>query len=301
MAVARNLEWLNANALRAYPFRENVTLIPLVNGAPAPGIRIPVSAVVDFVITVADTGAGRIYMSALIKAGGYLTFTFADATDTPVALVAVNSATHTPNQGYAFSGVDSYEDARGRLVLGDLSELLTYIPDGQWVMDMAGGEMESTTIRPMLRGVRSIQVDNDGALSAKLYGHVKLVSGSNIRLTVDEDTNSIRIDALDTTGFQEACECEAQEVITPVLTVNGIGIADLVIEGDGKCVAVSTEGNRLIISDTCSAPCCGCPEQDFLVKHLELLEHTLARVEASIDDVRERQQEYETKTGVSMR
>jgi hypothetical protein len=51
------------------------------------------------------------------------------------------------------------------------------------------------------------------------------------------------------------------------------------IVGDGRCVEVTTSGNRIIIRDTCSEPCCGCPELELITQRLELQESVLRRVE----------------------
>lgn len=301
MAVARNVEWLNQNALRAFPFREDTLRSPVVGGVHSQTIRIPDSAFVDFVVTIAGDGSERVYLRTLAKVGAFLTLVFADASDTPVGSVAIDTTSHTPNTGYTFAGTGAYSDARGRVVLGNLADLNSELPDGQWSFDISATEMETCTVRPALRGVRSISVENDGTVSSPLYGHVRFVAGSNIRLTVNEETNSLRIDARSAVGFQEECECDDYVVPEPIVTVNGINVADLTITGDGKCTTVSVEGNKLIIGDTCSKPCCGCPEQDFITQTAQRLELALRSVEAAVARVASRQAEYEAVVGVNTR
>ena len=117
-------------------------------------------------------------------------------------------------------------------------------------------------------------------LSDFIHGNVKLLQGSNIRLTYLAGLNAIRIDALDTTGFNQECACtDEYQLPTPIVRINGINAEDVIITGDGKCLEVTASGNTIQIRDTCSQPCCGCPELEFLTTRLDLLQTVVSNLE----------------------
>lgn len=276
-----NQEWLNQNALRNYPFKEDMVLNPTVGGLLATEIRIPNSLIVDFVITIPGSATNRIYLSTLTLVGNLLTFVFSDESDVQVAIVTIDLDTHVTNQAYTIAGSGTYDDTIGRLVIGDLSRLDVDLAEGQYTFTLTTAEFEPCTIRPALRGVQSLVIESDGITSAKLYGHLKFLAGSNVRLTYLPAYNTIRVDAISGEGLNQKCPCESTMAETNIVrTVNGIAIEDVVIEGDGQCVDVKVSGNKVVISDTCSTPCCGCPELEFLTESMKVLEATLSNLEA---------------------
>ena len=268
-------EWLNTNAYRAYPFKED-TSVQSINDV---GISLPKYLFVDFVLTVAGSQDIVIQLTQLAYVGGFLTAVFTEKiTNEPVTTVSVNIATHTPNMAYALVGQGNYEDARGKVVLGLLDQLATDLPEGIYTF---ATELESCTIRPDIRGVRSLQVGAGGNLSDYISGVVKLLEGTNVKLTYMPAFNGVRIDAISGEGLNETTSCDdAYELPQPIRYINGINAPDVEIIGDGKCVEVTTSGNKIIISDKCSQPCCGCPELEFITSNLELLQSTLGRLES---------------------
>ena len=267
-------EWLNQNSHRNYPFREDTSLVP----AEAADVTLPNYLFVDWVLTTAGDTDIDVRLSRLSFVGGFLSCVFVDDDDNTVTTLAVDTNTHTTYDGYSLTGQDDYDDARGVAVLGDLTRLTTDLPDGAYTFTSA--YMEHCTIRPALRGVRSVRVGLEDTLSDFIRGHIKLVEGTNIQFTYLPDSNAIRVDALGSGGYVEDCDC-ADTYARPqaVRTVNGVNAEDVQIVGDGRCVEVDTSGNQITIRDTCSAPCCGCPELELLTKRLELQESVLRRVE----------------------
>jgi len=51
---------------------------------------------------------------------------------------------------------------------------------------------------------------------------------------------------------------------------------------------VETSGNKIIISDNCSAPCCGCPELEFITDSLKVLDSTISNLESYSQQLAER-------------
>lgn len=287
-------EWLNQNAYRAYPLKENTPRVSTVGD-----VTLPNYVVVDFVLTVAGEPDVQIKLAQLAYVGTFLSFVFADATGATVATLALDTAAHTANQAYPLAGQGDYEDARGKIVLGDLSRLATDLGTGVYTF---AAEFEPGVVRPDLRGVRSLQIGSLDSLSARIFGNVRLLEGSNIQLTYLPDDNAIRVDAIDKTGLVEACECDPAVTKPPCIRrINGINVEDVQIVGDGKCVEVTVLGNKIQLKDLCSSPCCGCPELEFITTNLELLQSTVKRLEELADTLQSRYQEFITSILTSTR
>ena len=269
-------EWLNSNSNRAYPLREDCTLIATND----PTFKLPNYIIVDFIMSISDISlCDRMYLYRLSYVGTHLTLEFYNSCDVYVASVAVDLATHVANQSYTLTGQGSYIDMRGKVVVGDLNNLANDITEGTYTFTLATAEFHPTTIRPELRCVTDIVTVNNGEESEPLVGHIKLLAGSNIRLTAIAGSNTIRIDAVSGAGLNQECDCD-NSTTTPITTINGINAADVQIIGDSTCVEVTVEGNTIKISDKCSQPCCGCPELEYLTTNLSALASNITKLEA---------------------
>jgi hypothetical protein len=213
--------------------------------------------------------------------GDLLVLAFADEFDAAIGQISLSVSAHVKNAGYTLNGSgDQYEDALGRVVLGDLATLAQDLPEGQYTFALSTTELEARTIRPSVRGVRSLQINDQGSNSGYIYGHVKLVSGNNVKLTYSAGDNAIRIDAIGGANLNEECPCASIAPLTNVVrTVNGIAIEDVWIGGDDQCVTVTTDGDRILIADKCSEPCCDCPELKLLTDSLKILDGTVRNLE----------------------
>jgi hypothetical protein len=286
MSGITGIEWLNQNANRAYPIKEDMSRSPLDS------VVLPDYVLVDFVLTVAaGTADVRAYLSKVAYVSGLLTLGFADASDVTIGLVTIDIPSHTKNQGYTFAGVgEAYEDAIGRVVVGDLATLADDLPEGLYTFTLGTAELESRTIRPSLRGVRSLQISNLDSVSEYLYGHIKLVAGSNVQLAYSATDNAITVSAVGGANLlNAACPCTTTAAQTNVIrTINGIPIEDVTITGDDQCITVTTDGDKIVISDKCSAPCCDCPELQMLTDSLKILDGTVRNLESYAQQLDER-------------
>lgn len=301
MAGIVRQEWLDQNAGRAYPFAEDMARMPTDQyGNVLGSAALPNYVIVDMIMTVPGSALPRLYMSQLTYAGDLLTLVFRETADnTIVASVSVDLRTHTPNKAYAVQGLGSWYDAQGWVVVGRTDRLRDDLPEGLYTYASTQTLLECRVVRPSIRGVRSLRISNNGNVSNYLYDHVKLVAGNNIRLEYDEADNAIWIHAEPDAGYREPCPCDGT-VTDPVTTINGINIGDVVIVGDGECVNVRTEGNKIIISDTCSKPCCGCPELDYLNTTTKVIESSLGRLEAYAQKLSERISTFTTNFVLSV-
>lgn len=285
-----NQEWLNQNSLRNYPFKEDASRMPVdQNGALITEVQIPNFLVVDFVLTVPGLSDLRVYVSQIAYVGNLLTFVFKDAADVQLSTVTVDITAHVANQAYDLVGYGDYNDVRGKLVIGHLDDLSAAFAEGLYTFTLVDAELESSTIRPALRGVRSLRVTTGGTDSQFIYGNVKLLAGSNVRFTYVPGYNAIRIDAISGEGLNQECECPTTIGNRNVVkTINGIAVEDVQIVGDGQCVEVTTAGNKITITDTCSAPCCGCPELEFLTDALGKLDITVTNLQVYAEKLADR-------------
>jgi len=289
MPAVSNQEWLNQNSLRNYPFKEDMLLIPTSSGILLTDVRIPNYLVVDLIITVPGDTTPRLYLSQLGLIGNLITFVFTDEADIQVATLSVDLNTHTKNKAYNLVGAGTYDDVRGMVVLGDLTRLTQDLAEGLYTFTLNTTEFENSTVRPAIRGVRSLQLLNGGAESGYIYGHVKLIAGSNIRLTYLPDYNGIRVDAISGNGLNEECECPSGVGERNIVrTINGKAIEFAEIVGDGQCIEVKVNGNKIVISDICSTPCCGCPELEFVTESLKTLEASIDNLENYANQLAER-------------
>jgi hypothetical protein len=125
-----------------------------------------------------------------------------------------------------------------------------------------------------------LQLSNTGGETDYLYGHIKLVSGANIRLTYLAAQNGVLIDAIGNQKLTDDCACDQPASQTNVVrTINGIAIEDVQIVGDGQCTEVTTSGDQILIRDKCSEPCCDCPELTMLTDSLKILDATVSNLE----------------------
>lgn len=283
----RNLEWLNHNSQRAYPLSADGTHRDATDT-----FEIPDDFIVGLILPVhwglnVDPGKFFIRKLAAYATGFSITVGYAGSSgdvDAAVALVARNA--HTLNKSYTLNGVGDFVDSRGHITIGGFSGIDNE-PAGQFVFDYAATKLEVDAIRPHIRGVMSFQIQNAAELSRQLTGRIRLVAGSNTRMTVSG--NTITIDAISGEGLTDSCVCAEES--PPIQTINGIppdqnGNFQLL---GNDCLDIVEGDNRLELKDVCSQPCCGCKELEAITQALEsfgekatTLENFLVNLEARV-------------------
>jgi hypothetical protein len=211
----------------------------------------------------------------------------------------VDLTQHTAYQSYMLHGLADYDTTRGIVTLGDLGTngamLKNSLADGQYDFNIAGGLLEATVIRPSIVGISSLRLDNAGQLSDRIFDDVTLVAGSNIEFSYDPDTNTIRIDAVNTGNLSDECECEGEEEEC-ITSINGLTVAPTIV-GDGSSILVETDAgtNTITITDLASKPCCSCPELEFLTQQLKILEASLNTLQSYADQLNSKIEDFVTK------
>jgi hypothetical protein len=272
-----NLEWLNHNSQRSYPLAEDATKTDTTGTFTLPddfllGLYLPVHAGLDVDVE------NFFIASVSVSANGYnISIGYDDGTGSVaiVATAAINQSTHVPNMSYALPGSGAFDDTVGKIVIGVLDSI-NLQPAGQFAFDYAGGKLDADCIRPMIRGIQSIRVLNNGELSAPVYGHIVLAAGSNFQITLNQVPGlpaEIRFDAVDGAGLTEDCSCEGGATAGPIMTVNGIGpdpAGNFQLNGSA-CLEITPVSNGLQLEDSCSSPCCGCAELEQITREIEII------------------------------
>lgn len=276
--MAGNLEWLNQNSLRSYPFREDTSLVD------DSGLTtLPNSLVVDFVMVSPSEVELELQLKSLLFGTDLLSMSFGDASGNTVTSVSISLDSHKENDGYRLSGQGNYEDAVGRITIGNLSELPSQLPEGSYSYALGAALLEQTVVRPDIRGVRALKIAYaDGTESNPIYGLVKLLAGLNVRLSTSDDGQGIRIDAL-STDLEEECDCDSEFLRPkPITSFGGAtpdpgGNVNIVVQGEHTKLTGSQ--GLLTIEDSTTEPCCGCTELEELTKAMETAIHTTERLE----------------------
>lgn len=309
--MAANVEWLNSNANRSYPFAEDASRTDGSNS-----VTLPNNFLVDMVFVVPTDVSETYYVSSIQFSASNLALGISASDGTAAGTAEVDVDAHVENAAYDITGAVDLEDARGRVVFGDLSNLRTFVPEGSYTFTNATGKLETRVVRPDLRSLRFLRVQNpDGSISEAINGIVRLVPGNNIRITVQPEEITtvldpvtgdpvsqvttpagIRIDAIADPEFVEECECESSfPKPDPIRMVNGVTAdenGELTLSGE-SCIVFSAGGESTVaVDDSCSQPCCGCPELEFITQNLILLEDSIDKLVARAEELATRQQNF---------
>jgi hypothetical protein len=271
-----NLQWLNHNSQRSYPLTERATKQDINNVITIPdsfivGMYFPIHAGTTF------TPNGFYVSSLLISPTGFniiIGYTSDPAnpnatnTITQVAAANIARANYTQNTAYALAGINEFYDSVGYVVLGNLDEIDKQ-PSGLYNFNFSGGEIETDVIRPMLRSVSSLRVSNNGEFSDRIYGHVTLLAGDNIRFDVSSSGSEtyITINAVNNENLNQTCLCDVVDTGDCIRLINGIPATNgNFVLAQNSCLSATEISGRsgLQLEDTCAQPCCGCSELDAL-------------------------------------
>lgn len=269
------VEWLNQNALRNYPFREDAGLRPNDSAGTLieDGWRLPNGFIVDFVLGVPGADYDpTLYLKRLSVVNRTVSLTFADSNgDDAIAVSAIET-----DRLKQMAGVGKFSQSRGTISFGNLSEFLENTPDGLYTFDKSESLIEPTCIRPSASAVNSLSiVSANGYETRGLTGDIRLIAGENVNLKYDVEHNAIIFSADPNSGYSPGCSCDSEDERI-VRSINGIRTQDVIIVGD-DCVKVeSNTGTGIIkITDTCSKPCCGCAETTFINQSINDLQSSV--------------------------
>lgn len=291
----RNLQWLNHNAQRRYPFTVESTLQDTTGE-----FELPQSFIVGLKLGVhsgLSINPGKFFLKSLgnFSSGFGITIGYDSGSGVEnVATANIARASFSELTEYRLIGLGNFLDATGTIVLGQLDEIDEQ-PAGQFEFDLADSRLETDVVYPLIRGVSSLQAQTGVDLSEKLYGDIVFQAGTNMRISVVQLSGSdpvIVFDAIEGEGLSEDCVCEDDIDLAPAIrTINGIPgttDGDYTILGN-TCLVPEAITNGLRLNDVCSEPCCGCEELEIVTAQLEqfrdqaqTLNILLANIEARV-------------------
>lgn len=255
-----NVDWLNANSQRNYPLADSATGKDITGS-----FELPSDFLVDLTLSIPAAAAvqpGLFQLLSLVSftGGVVLTFGYAGVDTVPIATVSIAQATHTQYASYALAGQGDFFDLQGVVTVGTFENLML-LPGGVYTFDLTGGRLVDTVVRPALRGVSSISVQNGASITGPLFGDLLLVAGQNFQMLTSG--NSIQMDCIALAAtLQEDCTCSNTSELPPIRTINKIGPdvdGQFFLTGN-DCLTISPAGHGLVLDDVCSKPCCGCAE-----------------------------------------
>jgi hypothetical protein len=293
-----NLEWLNHNSVRTYPFADGSTRADVSRTAYIPdnfilGLYFPIHVGLN-------VRAENFFLRKLaILANGFnltLAAKLNDDSIVDVASAAIARKTHNEYDPYTLAGVGDFSDSIGKIVIGKLDSL-DDVPAGLYLFDYLDTRLDTDCVRPSLRGVTSITVRNGSDISERIYGDVVLTAGANIRLTpviISGQPPQIRFDAISGEGLNADCVCDTDhEIPDCIRTIEAVppdtdGNFNLI---GNDCIEITAITNGLQLNDTCSKPCCGCTDLEAITRQLELVGSHQDTLENFVNTLAARQQQ----------
>lgn len=286
-----NVQWLNENSQRSYPFAEHATKFDQTGT-----IQVPDDFLVELYWPVANVlglKAENFFLKTLgiIGAGYLFELGYNDGSTRPptVASTSIPVTATAENTRYALVGINDFDDSVGKLVIGRLDTIKT-LPPGIYSFTPGGGALDPDCLHPIIRGVSSVIVEQGGQRSAKLRDQIVLQGGNNVTLTVLRPVAQppiVRFDAVLDNTFTTQCDCE--ETVPPCIrTINDIpgdSHQNFTLLGD-PCIEIDPITNGLKIIDECCKPCCGDPELQVVLSGMQSIRNsanTIASFQQRLD------------------
>ena len=304
MAAVENVEWLNQNLLRAYPIREDADTTPrLTDGSVAAGLSIPTCLVADFSFTLAFDGVDGTVpsLTGIAHAGDGFSIGISLGR-TVLTTVAASVSSHSLNSAYRLVGQGENADCGGWIVLGDLERAAAELPEGVYRFEPGQVPFEVSTLRMAPRGVRSITAVGKYGLKTyePLYGNVKIIAGSDMSVRNDAPANAIWLQAESKTGYERTTPCACgNDATRRIRSINGMSVDAVQIVADGACVEVERTDNAIKIKDTCSTPCCGCAELNFVESALAAVNKSMTVLRSYAEALSSRIDELRSNSAIT--
>jgi len=269
-----NVEWPNCNTQRSYPFVEGQSL---GDGS----FHLPDDFIIDLSIPVSagsslDVSAFHLAQVGVFSSGVTVSFAY---NGTVFSTISIPTSGFTEYTTYTLQGTGAFFDTLGRMTVGKLSSLLKC--PGAWNFTVDTGRVVSTCIRPNLRAVSSIRIQNGGDISEAITGDIVLVAGQNILLGITPSTNTITFNAAEN-SYTAECTCEnLDKSAPPITTINGVapdGSGNITLIGT-TCLEITTGTNKLTLNDRCADPCCDCRELEVISSDLDTMRSQMQTLE----------------------
>lgn len=286
-----NLEFLNHNSQRSYPIADWATQ----SCKDAKNIKLPKDFILALSLAVscgADVKIEYFYIKSIVvvSTGAIITIGYFNNSDNPD--VASSFIPFDQDQTtFALTGLGDFADIIGYIAVDTKSPTMKQL-SGMFNFDYADTALEPDCVRPMIHALSSLTVENQGAVSDKLYGDITLRAGSNMDISVSG--NTVTFSAINSNGFENDCVCNENSDKIPITSINGIsagGSGNITIVGT-DCMQVNTNNSAVTLEDTCAEPCCGCTELNSLYDNYrsildgsKTLENFVNELNAKVDQI----------------
>lgn len=288
-----NLEWLNHNSQRSYPIADWATK----ESSESSAVKLPDDFILALSIGVNSAHSididGFYIKSVLVMDTGCSVVLGYDGTDVAITHIRAGSDQVT----YTLTGLGDFNDIVGYIAINPNSSIMKGL-SGYYNFTREATCLEADCIRPMIKTISSISVYTDSFSKGEiLYGDIIFKAGANmdIRVSKTENSSIIVFSAIDGSGLTDSCECSVDKDRVPVKSIN-TAIADengnIQIVGT-ECLAVSEEGNTIILEDTCSKPCCGCAELDALYDNVKDVINGATTLRTAVENLAAKQDQVE--------
>lgn len=263
-----NLDFLNLNSKRAYPFKEGVTRVS-TDALSA----IPDDFCVDLILTMGADVTTKFFVNEIRNLPEQITLKLADSLGSLAGTFTINTVGHKLYQEYYLVPSATYAGSQGKLVVAYLTSMQK-LPTGTFRFNLANTEFESRVVIPSPAGISRFVFKDDTDTEFSVTGNVGIYGRSNLRFRLVD--NKVYMDAGNGLGLNQDCTAEG----FPIRTINSIqpdsaGNFKLSFTG---CTTFSAIPNGLNLDDSCNKPCMGCNEIGELTERLMQLETTLLQL-----------------------
>lgn len=269
MAQLDNLDFLNLNALRNYPVRDDMSRISTDGG-----FTIANDFIVDLQLAATYDPTRRFYISRISNFEDQITVELSDQNNTVAGTFVIDTTQYTQFQDVYFTPTSSYVGATGVLVVGWLDGIRLQ-PTGNFLFTLGTAELEARAIIPALQGINRIIFKNADGSSFALTGDIEILARTNLRFSNPDDDNRIVIDAGENLGLNTDCGVNTN----CIKTINGIPPEE---DGDftldfSDCATLTPipANTGLLLQDICCKPCTGCNDIEELTNRLTSTETQL--------------------------
>jgi hypothetical protein len=214
----------------------------------------------------------------------------------PIGSVSIPATGFTRNSVHRIACTGDFFDSVGVITIGDLDDTLKF--SGSFTFNVNGGRLEATVLRPEVRGVSSLYVQNGTDISGPFQNDIILQAGRNFLINViagiGAEPDRIVFNAIDGTSLDQGCECSEGDDRPCVKTINGIppdNDGNFQLDGD-DCIQLDAISNGLKIVESCATPCCGCDELNIvkttlesIVQQITSLESLASRIDSAISNL----------------
>lgn len=274
MPLFENLDFLNANSLRAFPLKEGVAKTD-ATGA----FQIPDDFMVDLVLSVSSDVSLRAFVSKVINLPDQIELELSVyGGSSVIGVFTIPTSGHHRYDVYQLVPASGFVNAGGKLVVGELDSMLTS-PYGTFLFVQAATELEARTLVPGLSTVSRFVFRNADGTSFSASGDVTIVAQTNTKFRLI-NSSTVAIDAGDNLGLNAPCADDRPCVkLINNVPPDSQGNFWLTTSDCAKFTTI-TDGTLkgLNLSDTCCKPCLSCNEIGDLTERLMQLENDLLAI-----------------------